>query len=82
MYIHVHYVCVCRLVVDALKAVDPNRKCFHMVGSVLSERTAKEVIPSLQHNIDQVCTCVGVCNESVSVWIDHLDVCFIGPCLY
>ena len=25
-----------------------------MVGGVLAERTAKEVIPSLQHNIDQV----------------------------
>ena len=45
------------IVMDALKKVDPGRKCFRMIGGVLVERTVKEVLPALQFNSEQVQPC-------------------------
>ena len=42
------------LVIEALKDVDPERKCFRMIGGVLVERTVKEVLPALINNHQQV----------------------------
>ena len=42
------------LVIEALKEVDGDRKCFRLVGGVLVERTVKEVLPALQMNHEQV----------------------------
>ena len=36
-------------------AEDPNRKCFRLIGGVLTERTVKEVVPALKTNRDNVC---------------------------
>jgi hypothetical protein len=36
-------------------AEDPNRKCFRLIGGVLTERTVKEVVPALKTNRDGVC---------------------------
>ena len=44
-----------RIVIEALKKVDPGRKCFRMIGGVLVERTVKDVLLALQHNTEQVC---------------------------
>ena len=44
------------MVIDALKDVDPDRRCFRMVGGVLAERTVKDVLPALHHTLEQVCT--------------------------
>lgn len=44
----------CSTVMDALKKVDPDRRCFRMVGGVLVERTVKDVVPALKYNSDQV----------------------------
>lgn len=44
----------CSTVMDALRKVDPDRRCFRMVGGVLVERTVKDVLPALQYNSDQV----------------------------
>ncbi|KZV17083.1 putative prefoldin subunit 2 [Dorcoceras hygrometricum] len=38
------------LVINAIKPLDPSRKCYRMVGGVLVERTIKEVLPAVQHN--------------------------------
>eukprot|EP00735_Rhodelphis_limneticus_P000884 TRINITY_DN11416_c0_g1::TRINITY_DN11416_c0_g1_i1::g.26448::m.26448 TRINITY_DN11416_c0_g1::TRINITY_DN11416_c0_g1_i1::g.26448 ORF type:complete len:148 (-),score=37.92,sp/B0BN18/PFD2_RAT/45.52/6e-27,Prefoldin_2/PF01920.15/5.3e-21,Gp-FAR-1/PF05823.7/0.047,Gp-FAR-1/PF05823.7/5.8,IncA/PF04156.9/0.69,IncA/PF04156.9/2.2,DUF3552/PF12072.3/1.2e+02,DUF3552/PF12072.3/0.055,GLE1/PF07817.8/19,GLE1/PF07817.8/1.3,Tho2/PF11262.3/2,Tho2/PF11262.3/20,TMCO5/PF14992.1/0.48,TMCO5/PF14992.1/35 TRINITY_DN11416_c0_g1_i len=38
------------LVIDAIKDLDPERKCFRMVGGVLMERTVKEVLPAVIKN--------------------------------
>jgi prefoldin subunit 2 len=43
-----------KLVVDALKDMDPSRKCFRMVGGVLVERTVGEVLPALKMNVDKM----------------------------
>ncbi|XP_057301582.1 prefoldin subunit 2-like [Hydractinia symbiolongicarpus] len=42
------------VVIETLKNVDVDRKCFRMVGGILSERTVKEVLPALQNNKMQI----------------------------
>ena len=42
------------LVIDALKPLDPNRKCFRMVGDVVVERTISEVFPAVVKNRDAI----------------------------
>lgn len=42
------------IVIETLKNVDPSRKCFRMVGGILSERTVNEVLPALQQNKSQI----------------------------
>ncbi|XP_030638397.1 prefoldin subunit 2-like [Chanos chanos] len=42
------------LVIDALKEVDPSRKCYRLVGGVLVERTVEEVLPALENNKEQI----------------------------
>lgn len=37
-----------RVVIDAMKKVEPSRKCFRLVGGVLVERTAGEVLPAIE----------------------------------
>ena len=41
-------------VLEALKDVEGDRKCFRMVGGVLAERTVKEVLPDLERNKAQI----------------------------
>ena len=43
-----------RLVIETLKEVEKDRKCFRMIGGVLVERTVNEVLPALEQNRDQV----------------------------
>lgn len=41
-----------RLVLDTLKPLPPDRKCFRMINGVLVERTVQEVMPALVTNSD------------------------------
>lgn len=41
-------------VVKALEQLDPDRKCFRLVGDVLVERTVEEVLPAVKSNKDQM----------------------------
>ncbi|KAK9473150.1 Prefoldin beta-like protein [Dipodascopsis tothii] len=45
-----------RLVLETLKPLDPERKCFRMIGGVLVERTVKDVVPALETNAKGVQT--------------------------
>lgn len=40
--------------IDTLKTVDEDRKCFRLVGGVLCERTVKDVLPQLNEAKDQL----------------------------
>ena len=42
------------MVTDALKAVEPTRRCFRMIGGVLVERTVGETLPAVEGNSKQV----------------------------
>jgi prefoldin subunit 2 len=46
--------CFDRLVIDSISPLEPERKCFRMVGGVLVERTIKEVLPALETNYSGV----------------------------
>ncbi|KAL7177911.1 hypothetical protein ACSBR2_031133 [Camellia fascicularis] len=35
------------LVMNAIKPLDPSRRCYRMIGGVLVERTIKEVLPAV-----------------------------------
>ncbi|EIE92148.1 hypothetical protein G6F46_000759 [Rhizopus delemar] len=39
-----------KLVIDSISPLEPERKCFRMVGGVLVERTVREVLPALETN--------------------------------
>ncbi|XP_065176723.1 prefoldin subunit 2-like [Sycon ciliatum] len=39
-----------RLVIDTLKDMEDTRKCFRIVGGVLTERTVGDVLPALRKN--------------------------------
>lgn len=43
-----------RTVIDTLKTVDENRKCFRLIGGVLAEQSVKETLPNLMQNRDQL----------------------------
>ena len=45
-----------QLVLDAFKSVEPDRRCYRLIGGVLIEKTVKEVKPSLEENLLNVCT--------------------------
>jgi prefoldin subunit 2 len=45
---------LCRTVIDTLKTVDENRKCFRLIGGVLAEQTVKETLPNLIQNKEQL----------------------------
>ncbi|XP_032833189.2 prefoldin subunit 2 [Petromyzon marinus] len=54
------------LVIDALRDVDPERRCYRMVGGVLVERTVKEVLPALQSNKEQISRLLEALAQQVS----------------
>ena len=44
--------CRRRLVLETLKPLAEDRKCFRMINGILVEMTVKEVMPALQTNSD------------------------------
>ncbi|KAK8943017.1 putative prefoldin subunit 2 [Platanthera zijinensis] len=40
------------LVMEAIRPLDPSRRCYRMIGGVLVERTVKEVLPAVQGSRD------------------------------
>ena len=51
------------LVIDTMKDVEGDRKCFRMIGGVLVERSVKEVLPALRKNREQVSRCLSLFEE-------------------
>ena len=56
-----------RLVIETLNDVDPDRKCFRMIGGVLVERTVKEVTPALSNNRDKMTKLIEVSPASLNL---------------
>jgi len=61
------FVIPCRTVIETIKDVDGDRKCFRMIGGVLVERSVKEVLPALRKNREQV-SVVDMADTSYYVW--------------
>jgi len=43
-----------KIVIEALKETDAERKCFRMIGGILVEGTVKEVLPNLITNSEKM----------------------------
>lgn len=55
-----------RMVIETLKPVDPDRRCYHQIGGVLAERTVKEVLPVLEVNRDGLAKLLGTLEAEFS----------------
>ncbi|XP_013104011.1 probable prefoldin subunit 2 [Stomoxys calcitrans] len=55
-----------KTVIDTLKTVDPDRKCFRLIGGVLCERTVKEVLPQLIENKDFIEKTIALVTEDLT----------------
>lgn len=51
------------MVVTTLEPLEPSRKCYRLVGSVLVERTVKEVLPAVSANRDNLVQIVRTLSE-------------------
>ncbi|TPX67266.1 hypothetical protein SpCBS45565_g03902 [Spizellomyces sp. 'palustris'] len=43
-----------QLVVDTISPLEPERKCFRLVGGILVERTVQDVLPAVKTNMDGI----------------------------
>jgi len=43
-----------RVVVESMKKVEPSRRCYRLIGGVLVERTAGEVLPAVEQSRDNI----------------------------
>ncbi|XP_030373259.1 probable prefoldin subunit 2 [Scaptodrosophila lebanonensis] len=55
-----------KTVIETLKSVDQDRKCFRLIGGVLCERTVKEVLPQLVENKDFIEKKIRLVNDDLS----------------
>ncbi|KAE8750389.1 hypothetical protein FOCC_FOCC002949 [Frankliniella occidentalis] len=55
-----------KIVVDTMKDLDGDRKCFQLIGGVLCERTVKDVLPQLQMKKDSLTKIMGDYNEQIT----------------
>nr|CAD7424012.1 unnamed protein product [Timema monikensis] len=55
-----------KVVIETLKNVDGDRKCFRMVGGVLCEKTVKDVLPALITNNVQINKFIDNLNEQLT----------------
>uniref|UniRef100_A0A8D8S1Q4 Prefoldin subunit 2 n=1 Tax=Cacopsylla melanoneura TaxID=428564 RepID=A0A8D8S1Q4_9HEMI len=55
-----------KIVLDTLKDLDGDRRCFRLIGGVLCEKTVKDVIPTLTSNRDQLNTLITSLNEQLT----------------
>ncbi|KAL2469883.1 putative prefoldin subunit 2 [Abeliophyllum distichum] len=53
------------LVMNAIKPLDPSRRCYRMIGGVLVERTIKEVLPAVQRNKEGIEEVITRLNEAL-----------------
>lgn len=55
-----------KLVADALRQVDPERKCYRSQGGILVEQKVKDVIPALEKSRDQLDTMVNNAKKEIT----------------
>ncbi|CAB0010615.1 unnamed protein product [Nesidiocoris tenuis] len=55
-----------QIVLDTLKDLDGDRKCFRLIGGVLCEKTVKDVVPKLAKNKEQLSALVVALNNQLT----------------
>lgn len=53
------------LVINAIKPLDPSRRCYRMIGGVLVERTVVEVLPAVERNKEGLEEVIARLNEAL-----------------
>lgn len=53
------------LVINAIKPLDPSRRCYRMIGGVLVERTVVEVLPAVERNKEGLEEVIGRLTEAL-----------------
>ncbi|EEH56383.1 uncharacterized protein MICPUCDRAFT_33990 [Micromonas pusilla CCMP1545] len=61
------------LVIDAIKDLDPKRKCFRLIGGVLVERTVEEVLPAVEKNREGLTQIIAKMTEQRDAKIDKVE---------
>lgn len=54
-----------KIVLETLKTIDPQRKCYRMVGGILCELTVAEVMPTLCLNREKLTKVIETLNEQL-----------------
>lgn len=54
------------MVIETLKNVNDDRKCFRLVGGVLTERKVKDVLPVLISNQENLAELIEKLNEQIT----------------
>ncbi|KAF7277819.1 prefoldin 2 [Rhynchophorus ferrugineus] len=55
-----------KLVIETLKNVNEDRKCFRLIGGVLTERKVKDVLPVLVINQTKLQELIDILNEQIT----------------
>ncbi|XP_057672890.1 prefoldin subunit 2 [Diorhabda carinulata] len=55
-----------RMVIETLKNVNEERKCFRLIGGILTERTVKDVLPALTTNQEKLKEIIEKLHEQIS----------------
>ena len=58
---------------DAIKDLDPKRKCFRLIGGVLVERTVEEVLPAVEKNREGLTQIIAKMTEQRDAKIDKVE---------
>lgn len=53
------------MVIETLKNVNEDRKCFRMIGGILTERKVKDVLPVLITNREKLVELIAMLNEQL-----------------
>jgi len=54
-----------KLVIDQLSKLDGSRTAYRLVGGVLVQRTADEILPSVKENYEGICKLISVVEEQI-----------------
>ncbi|XP_044761721.1 prefoldin subunit 2 [Coccinella septempunctata] len=54
------------IVIETLKNVNEDRKCFRLIGGVLTERKVKDVLPALVTNTEKLKELIEKLNETIT----------------
>ena len=62
-----------KLVIDAIKDLDPKRKCFRLIGGVLVERTVEDTLPALTKTMENLANVIEKYTEQRDAKIEKVE---------
>lgn len=62
-----------KLVIDAIKDLDPKRKCFRLIGGVLVERTVQDTLPAVNEHMEKLANVMEKLTEQRDTKIEKVE---------